>query len=1314
VEEAEGGEVQFLEPGEATGVPVDAAGQLANPLAVLEGAADAGEPGRRGRRGSAGRAAPGAGGAKGGRGGSPAAKKKGKPQTEAEMKESLLERLQEYVDGMGGVLEEGWQCTVKKRTGRTTAGTWYANYLSPEGKRFRSRQEVGRHLELKAQQAAEVVSREQAEQLAKELPALEGWDEDWGLPLTLASGAAVQDLGAVNVDNDLYHTETDIFPVGFVSRWMHPEGKVVYVSAVVEGTHGPLFRVTSETLQQRMEGRSTLVATGVDPFDAWIQIEDPHAKQFLADWKDPFGLYNVEVGKRIEALPGAEACTAYQFVAERGSTWEREEMRIVKEANELYQEYKKKLQGLKEREVADGADPEERKKRREEERLKQQLEWERQEDERRVKQEEKLQERMKAEALKQKKKLLAQCGIEDSTLNQRKPLPDATCSVLLPEYLTPEASNLLFEVHSFLIRFGRLVDRYDIPVYVKLLHAFSLDNCPQVGSFSFSYVFCALVHLLLHEIGTTAVQMEKVGMARLGGEWNAAQPIASLVPHEGVFCQSWNEVLRRLLLSMGVLPDFHKTIETKPNQILEYMIDAVKPPSRSHKKKPNLFLLARLEAEAVLDVYLDPSGPEQPPPPPPVEAPPQPGPLGGPPMWGGKSLTEREKELILFEKAGGIPVGEERPRWSLEKPPEENLEEKPKEEEEEEDPRAILRLQQRKKLIALSYDLQDAKTVKQLPLDDQLYILRTLMDVLVDSKLIRNAITNSIEARSGTLHQVKLSHSKYLKVTNPNRSHKKKKPVEEMPPPPPNGPAANGAAHGPDMEALLVKMEELSRTMCDESLSTRASLLGEDRFGNAYMLVSEMGIQSTPPVGWIPKLGRLHGFQEEMFAYVIFVFNPSQPDAPIWRVFDATNVDALVEFLEKDAIKEGALRKALLAHKRWIRPMDEVLPGFKEEVNTFANEDENANIAKPDVAVLRRHLLNFESCLKEATAFRAVTGSREWRKRWQEATRGADTLRGVASAMILLESTIAPTQFLARGWGRWKHLTFLPHEYANETQVMLRARMLEEFLYKSSFRKGPTLLTVYDGSPLPREPTPEPEPEPAPMQVEAPPPAQCVPAQPKPKPKPTRKTGMPRGCTVCRQPGHNARTCPVKKAQLAEEAKERGIPVEQLVAEIKAKEKQRKEAKEAARAAAGAAKAEKKAAKLTAAKLSVGVKPSGAAPGPAAGTPGPAVAAAPVGPPAPAPAPALGAGPPQPAVFPGGAPIVAPYGAPPLPAAPLPVLTAVQAAERLVNSEPLPAPPPVAVHEPQPAPAAAGPAAETGQPPAPAGIAGPADMETGA
>ena len=49
------------------------------------------------------------------------------------------------------------------------------------------------------------------------------------------------------------------------------------------------------------------------------------------------------------------------------------------------------------------------------------LEWERQEDERRVKQEEKLQERMKAKALKQKKKLLAQCGIEDSTLNQRPP-----------------------------------------------------------------------------------------------------------------------------------------------------------------------------------------------------------------------------------------------------------------------------------------------------------------------------------------------------------------------------------------------------------------------------------------------------------------------------------------------------------------------------------------------------------------------------------------------------------------------------------------------------------------------------------------------------------------------------------------------------------------------------------------------------------------------------------------------------------------------------------------------------------------------------
>jgi len=56
----------------------------------------------------------------------------------------LLAKLQDMMEKLGGVLEEGWKVQLIRRMAGGTAGTFDAYYFSPNGKRFRSRNEVAR------------------------------------------------------------------------------------------------------------------------------------------------------------------------------------------------------------------------------------------------------------------------------------------------------------------------------------------------------------------------------------------------------------------------------------------------------------------------------------------------------------------------------------------------------------------------------------------------------------------------------------------------------------------------------------------------------------------------------------------------------------------------------------------------------------------------------------------------------------------------------------------------------------------------------------------------------------------------------------------------------------------------------------------------------------------------------------------------------------------------------------------------------------------------------------------------------------------
>ncbi|KAL3143605.1 hypothetical protein ABBQ38_002402 [Trebouxia sp. C0009 RCD-2024] len=178
----------------------------------------------------------------------------------------LLERLREYVQEQGGELAPGWRVEVKTRNSGTSAGTSDAYYFSPAGQRFRSRQEIVRHLETTAQQSKKV-TREEAASNAKE--AAQTLEKQ--LPLTLHNGVTVARLGSIDV-RPSYHSRTQLWPVGYQASWQDAAVGTFHCDILEGGEEGPLFAVSLVPPQADQAAQSLVMARDMDT--AWKEVAD--------------------------------------------------------------------------------------------------------------------------------------------------------------------------------------------------------------------------------------------------------------------------------------------------------------------------------------------------------------------------------------------------------------------------------------------------------------------------------------------------------------------------------------------------------------------------------------------------------------------------------------------------------------------------------------------------------------------------------------------------------------------------------------------------------------------------------------------------------------------------------------------------------------------------------------------------------------------------------------------------------------------------------------------------------------------------------
>ena len=241
---------------------------------------------------------------------------------------ALLEALREYVAKCGGQLSDDWTCTATMRTQGASAGTYDALYWSPDKERYRSRLEVVRALGLapqkilKSSAAAKKpehfkpLSREEAVKKAREA-------EQPTVPMDLGENLVVESFGQVLGDNDEFHDDVHIWPLGYKTIWKNDSG-VTFTSEVTKASdNAPEFVVSTE------KDGSTVSVCSASPLGAWLEMCETIGPMVSIGIHDHFSFDDVRVVRAIESLPGSDAAAKYQFVEEREG-WFEERVRRSK------------------------------------------------------------------------------------------------------------------------------------------------------------------------------------------------------------------------------------------------------------------------------------------------------------------------------------------------------------------------------------------------------------------------------------------------------------------------------------------------------------------------------------------------------------------------------------------------------------------------------------------------------------------------------------------------------------------------------------------------------------------------------------------------------------------------------------------------------------------------------------------------------------------------------------------------------------------------------------------------------------------------
>ena len=128
---------------------------------------------------------------------------------------------------------------------------------------------------------------------------------------------SIECLGTLDWNKPLYHTEKNLFPIGFKSMREHlslvnPGERCQYMCEILDGGSKPLYKVTSMDEPNNPIMKDSSTGCWIDICKKLNDISGNRRMNVTVSGPERFGLADLNVIRILQTLPNAEKCSKYQ------------------------------------------------------------------------------------------------------------------------------------------------------------------------------------------------------------------------------------------------------------------------------------------------------------------------------------------------------------------------------------------------------------------------------------------------------------------------------------------------------------------------------------------------------------------------------------------------------------------------------------------------------------------------------------------------------------------------------------------------------------------------------------------------------------------------------------------------------------------------------------------------------------------------------------------------------------------------------------------------------------------------------------------
>eukprot|EP00347_Sterkiella_histriomuscorum_P020477 403337650 len=140
-------------------------------------------------------------------------------------------------------------------------------------------------------------------------------------PIVINSSLQILDLGLIEYERNQYHTEKNLFPIGFKSQREHNSQLRVgercqYICEILDGGQKPLYRVTPMDDPENSITRESSTGCWIDICKKINELQGNKRSTVTVSGPERFGLADINVIKLMQQLPNATRCQRYQLRAD--------------------------------------------------------------------------------------------------------------------------------------------------------------------------------------------------------------------------------------------------------------------------------------------------------------------------------------------------------------------------------------------------------------------------------------------------------------------------------------------------------------------------------------------------------------------------------------------------------------------------------------------------------------------------------------------------------------------------------------------------------------------------------------------------------------------------------------------------------------------------------------------------------------------------------------------------------------------------------------------------------------------------------------